>query len=377
MRTLAILGVVVGLVLSSPAGAQALPSIAPSFTLDTGDPSPCNEFACFRSSAFDGDTLVGIGAEFPSIFVWVRDSAGAWSQQAVFAHPDPSAPPFDQDFGSLLALSGNDLVVSGGALGGLLVFHRSGTTWSYRQTLPTFGSIDLENGILVGTDANGVAAYEKGAGGLFRKRATLKLPRFVDGYLSGPVELDRNTAVIAGGDDADGAVFIFQRLFGVWLFAQKLSAPPAAAGGRFGAALAIDRDRIAVGAPSVVGLDATRPGVVQTYARRGLQWQAGQLLANPVPTVDDEGDVDGYVRAFGDAVDLEGRRLVASARRPSYPYAPFVPANYVYDLTGSSWVLSAMLEAGPARALELSGNSVLVDAISLRVGTAPVIFDLP
>ena len=372
MRRLAIVGVVVGLVLSSPAGAQAIPSVPPSFVLDAGEPSPCFVFACYSHSALDGDTLVGVGAGVPNVYVWVRDSAGAWSQQAVLVRPDPNAPPFDQEFGSLLAIDGDDVVVSGGALGGLLVYHRDGTSWSYRQTLPGSGYLDLENGTLVTIDESGFAAYEKGAGGLFRKRATLKLPRFVDGYLSGPVELDRNTAVIAGGDDVDGAVFVFQRLFGVWLFAQKLAAPPAAAGGGFGAAVAIDRDRIAVGAPGVPGLDATRPGVVQTYARRGLQWRTVELLSNPIPI-----ESDGYERAFGVAVDIEGRRLVAGARNPSYPFAPFVPANYVYELTGNTWVLSAVLEAGGAQSVEVSGHSVLVDAIRLRYGATPTLFDLP
>jgi hypothetical protein len=372
MKALAIVGVVVGVALSVPAGAQELPSIPRSFELDSGEPSPCFVFACFNHSAFDGDTLVAVGANLPNVYVWVRDSSGAWSQQAVLTRPDPNAPSFDQEFGSLLAIDGDDVVVSGGALGGLLVYQRRGTTWSYRQTLPGSGYLDLENGTLVTTDASGFAVYEKGAGGLFRKRATLKLPRFVDGYLSGPVELDRNTAVIAGGDDADGAVFVFQRLFGVWLFAQKLAAPPAAAGGGFGTAIAIDHDRIAVGAPGVLGSDAIRPGVVQTSVRRGLQWRAFELLTNPIST-----ERDGYERPFGVTVDLEDRRLVAGAGNPSYPYAPFVPANYVYELTGGSWALSAALEASAAQALQLSGDSVLVDTILLRYGTLPTIFDLP
>ena len=369
MRTLANVAVVIGLALSSPAGAQEVPSIAPTFQLDTGDPSPCNEFACYRSSTFDGNTLVAIGAEFPSIYVWVRDSAGAWSQQAVFAHPDPSAPPFDQDLGSLLALDGDDLVLSGGALGGLLVFHRSGTTWSYTQTLPSADYLDLENGHLIATDSGAFVIYEKSAG-LFRKRATLRLPRSVDGYLSGPVELDRNTALVAGGDEADGAVFVFQRFFGAWLFVQKLAAPPAAAGGGFGAAVAIDHDRIAVSAPNVPGLDANRPGVVQTYARRGLRWRAADLLSNPLPS-------DEHSRAFGDAIAIDGGRLLVSARRPSYPYAPFIPANYVYAHTAGGWQLSAVLEADPARAVELSGSTAFVDAARLRLGTTPVFFELP
>lgn len=373
MRTLAIVGVVIGLALSSPAQAQAqVPSIASSFELNDGDPNPCMEFACFTTSAFDGNTLVAVGAEFPNIFVWVRDSAGVWSQQAVFGHPDPNAPPFNQYLGSLIALDGDDLVLSGGETGGVLVFHRSGTTWSYVQTLPTADFLDLEDGHLVSSEGGNFIAYAKGAGGLFRKRATLKLPRFVEGYLSGPVELDHDTAVIAGGDDADGAVFIFQRVLGVWLFVQKLAAPPAAAGGGFGAAVAIDRDRIAVGAPAVAGLDATRPGVVQTYARRGLRWRPTQLLSNPLPV-----ESDGYARAFGGVLDLEGRRLVVSSARPYYPYAPPVTANYAYELTASGWDLSAALEAGPARVVEVSGSSVLIDVSLLRLGTAPNIFALP
>ncbi|RYZ02409.1 MAG: hypothetical protein EOO73_31840 [Myxococcales bacterium] len=371
MRTLAFVGIAVGLTLSCPASAQDLPLISPSFTLEGATPSPCFEFACFKLSAFDGDTLAAVGAQYPAVYVFVRDAAGAWSQQAVLLHPDAGEDPRDPEFGDHLALQGDDLVVSGGQLGGLLVYHRTGTTWSYRQTLPSTGSVDLENGILVSTGADGnFAAYEKGAGGLFRQRATLKLPRSVDGYLSGPVELDRNTAIIAGGDDTDGAVFIFQRLLGVWLFVQKLPAPPAAAGGGFGTALAIDRDRIAVGAPDVPGLDVTRPGVVQTYARRGLQWRTVELLTNPVPP-------DGNYRAFGNALDLQGERLVISARRPSYPYASYIPGNYLYELTGNRWALSAIIDASASHAVELSGSSLLVDINLLRYGTLPTIVDLP
>jgi hypothetical protein len=370
MRTLAIMGVVIGLGLSSPAEAQVPVSIPPSFELEQGDPSPCFVFACYNRSALDGDTLVAVGAALSKVYVWVQDEAGTWSQQAVLEHPDPSAPEFDQDFGALLAIDGDDLVVSGGTMGGLLVFHRSGTIWSHQQTLPSSSYIDLEYGTLVASDSNGFVVYERVAGGLFQKRATLKLPRFVDGYLSGPVELDRNTAVIAGGDDVDGAVFVFQRLFGIWLFVQKLAAPPAAAGGGFGSAVAIDHDHIAVGAPGVPGLDATRPGVVQTYARRGLHWRASDLLDNPVPP-------DGEYRAFGAALDLQGKQLLISASPPAYPYAEFVPANYLYELAGNSWAVSAVLEADAARAVELSGNRVLVDEIRLRYGTTPTVFDLP
>lgn len=361
------------LLVAAPAGAQGSPSVVPaSFVLEEGEPSPCFEFACYRGSVLDRQTLVAIGAQLASAYVWVRDSAGTWSQQAVLAHPDPNASWRDSTFAAALALDGDDLVLSAGELGGWLVFRRSGTTWSYRQTLPgTAGTLDLKNGILVATDTSGsFVVYEKGAGGLFRKRATLRLPRFIDGYLSGPVELDANTAVIAGGDDTDGAVFIFQRLLGVWLFAQKLSAPPAAAGGGFGTALAIDHDRIAVGAPDVPGLDPDRPGVVQTYARRGLQWRAGQLLVNPVPP-------DGNHRSFGTVVDIEGRRLLASAGAPYYPYAPYLPSAYLFALDGNQWTLAAALDAGPAVALELSGNVALVDADRLRYGSTPIVFDLP
>ena len=215
--------------------------IASSFSLFDQDPSPCFVFACHQTSAFDGDTLVAVGAIVPRVYVWVRDSSGQWSEQAVLSRPGEEEPQFDQEFGSLLAIDGDDLVVSGGALGGLLVYQRSGTTWSYRQTLPSSSYLDLEHGTIIATDESDFVIYEKGAGGSFRRRASLKLPSYVDGYLSGPVELDRNTAVIAGGDDADGAVFVFQRLFGLCFFAQKLAAPPAAAGGGFGAAVAIDR----------------------------------------------------------------------------------------------------------------------------------------
>ncbi len=87
--------------------------------------------------------------------------------------------------------------------------------------------------------------------------------------------------------------------------------------------------------------------------------------------------LDNNRRAFGDAIDLEGGRLLVSARPPAYPYAPFIPANYVYALTASGWALSAVLERGPARTVQLSGNIAFVDAIRLRLGTTPTVFDLP
>lgn len=370
-RTLSIAGLIVGLAFASPVSAQQPPdAVPPSFVLEqSGDPSSCFEFACYNHSAFDGDTLAAVGAVQPIVYLWVRDSAGNWSQQATVRHPDPNA---STGFGAEIALDGDDLVVTASLSSEVLVYHRSGSAWSYRQTLPGgSASLDLENGILLTTDAVGAfVVYEKGAGGLFRKRATLKLPRFVDGYLSGPVELDSNTAIIAGGDAADGAVFIFQRLFGVWIFAQKLAAPPAAADGGFGAAIAIDRDRIAVGAPNVAGVDETRPGVVQTYARRGLQWRAGELLTNPLPP-------DGYYRQFGTALDIQGRRLLIGVALTGDPFAPRPPSVYLYELSGQAWNLTTVLDAAGARAIEFSGNSVLVDAYRYRYGTTPIIFDLP
>ena len=86
---------------------------------------------------------------------------------------------------------------------------------------------------------------------------------------------------------------------------------------------------------------------------------------------------DGWQRAFGTALDLEGRQLLVSTRAPGDPYASFSPANFLYDLQGSRFVVSAALAGGPAVSVHLAGERALVDAHRIRYGTTPTVFDLP
>jgi len=86
-----------------------------------------------------------------------------------------------------------------------------------------------------------------------------------------------------------------------------LLAPDGAYSDKFGAAVAIDGDTIAVGAPQHSGSDiAIWAGVVYIFVRASGTWRLQAELTSDVPS---------YNSFFGRSVALEGDTLVAGADR--------------------------------------------------------------
>jgi hypothetical protein len=118
------------------------------------------------------------------------------------------------------------------------------------------------------------------------------------------------------------------------------------------------------------GLEETRPGAVHLYFRRGfLGWVPGRTLTNPIP-------YDGEQRSFGDAVDIQAGRLLASGSTV-YPFAAYVPMIYLYEFGAEGFRPVALLDAAAARSVKLSRGSALVDVRGVRFGTVPQVFELP
>lgn len=170
----------------------------------------------------------------------------------------------------------------------------------------------------------------------------------------------KTLAVAAPGDDDfgpnAGSVYVFIRVDDQWVFQAKLKALDLESDDRFGSSLAVDGDRIVVGAQEQ---DSVAPsgGALYVFERSGAEWrQTARLL----PDLAEE--------QLGVSVRLQGNTVVAGAlwgRSGSDPAG----AVYVFDLVNGAWTKSARLvhdqpHSGDrfGESLDLSGNVLAIGA---------------
>lgn len=236
----------------------------------------------------DGDTIVvgapGTGGGRGSVvpYAW---SGNAWVRGAAQTTPGGAT---DSGLGAFVSLSGDtflasardDDIVGGPAnAGSISAFVRSGGVWAFEQRWfePTpaagerfGGSIDLQAGgyaAVVGSPQHDVgAAADQGVAYLYVRSA--------DGWQAGAtlvhdgpnsaggdqfgasVAFDGHNLILVGApndDDAHGAAYYYQSRAGVWSMAQKIDWLSTGCSGRYGASVALDSGRAAVGGPTASG----------------------------------------------------------------------------------------------------------------------------
>ncbi len=232
-------------------------------------------------------------------------------------------------FGAAVSMHGNTALIGASAHdevirdeGAAYIFERDGPAWreTAKLTAPDpleedkFGwSVSISGTTaVVGTPLADFVARDDGAVYIFDKiegtwAFTTKLTA-PDGARSGDnygwaVSLDGDTlAVGVPGDDDDGessgSVYVYKRLNGQWFLLQKLTAPDASAGDRFGFALCLRGDRLIIGAPDASPFDEYQIGRAYLYERVGNTWQFKSFLPN---VSGNDGD------RFGLRVAIEGR----------------------------------------------------------------------
>jgi hypothetical protein len=230
-----------------------------------------------RSLSLDGDTLA-VGAPFTSntglpnnfgrVFVYTR-SGGTWTKQQEII--DASPPGTSDDFGNIVILRGNALVigsrrsVTSGYVPYVAAATRSGSTWSIVQRILEPPGI--------GTSGNaqfGLALAWSGT--------TLAI--------GAPAAGDEGSA------SGNGRVYLYNSAPGTFALAQTLrqaDGTNTSISSRFGATLAIDGDRLLVAAPntSFAGTGGTFAGAAYAYERTGGAFQLAARLraASPDDTV--------------------------------------------------------------------------------------------
>lgn len=180
-----------------------------------------------------------------------------------------------------------------------------------------------------------------------------------------PAEASSNGVQNDNGAANSGAVYLFRRVGSAWSQEKYLKAPNIDVGDRFGSAVAMDGDTLAVGAfdedsSSTATPDNGAPGsgAVYVYRRDGVAWNLeAYLKASPIV----EGD------GFGVAVALQGDVLVVGAMLHD-GVVPDSGAAFVFRRSGTTWIQEAVLKASTEMKNSFFGTSVAVDGDAVVVG---------
>ncbi len=296
-----------------------------------------NYFAKFGGAvAVSGDYIIvgahwdaGSGQQSGAVYIY-RWTGSQWTQQTRIVPDDVGE---GDEFGFSVAADGDRIVIGthfddvlGTDSGSAYVYRRVADAWIQEAKLvPDDGSEGDQFGSAVAIDGDRIAVCaqldddngtDSGSAYVFRlvngqwQQETKLLPD--DGvagqYFGSSVALRGDRAAIGAARDADngswsGAVYVFRATTEPWALEAKIKPPDGARNDLFGTAVAMDGDRLVVGA---IGDGDAAPdgGSIYVFRRNGSQWvQEGKLLAS---------DADSNDR-LGSAVALSGDRVLAGA----------------------------------------------------------------
>ncbi|WP_295390043.1 glucan biosynthesis protein [uncultured Thiodictyon sp.] len=358
-----------------------LPPPQPGPRIMFGDSDPGDLIG--QSVATSGGTLaVGapvIKGRLGSVYLFKYTPLGVIAQRRLTPHDGMAG---DQ-FGAALAMTKDTLVVA--AHGAAYVFVRRGQDWAQQARLPVpngdgFSALGYAVAISGDTVAVGVPGddgdkagpmTDYGAVYVFRRygetwssEAVLRAAdRAAWDHFGAALALDGDRLAIgAPGDDYPGAweqgsVYLFQRSANGWAQSAKFTEP----GGwqDYGAAVALSGDRLLVGVPRAHDNAArTAGGAVCAYTRHPDAWSLDECLRR----------VDGKQGdAFGAAVSLNGLTAVIGAPGASGGHG----AAWVYRSAKGEWHQGTELN-GLAGVGGQFGAAVATDGTSLLVGAPPV-----
>jgi hypothetical protein len=347
--------------------------------------------------ALSGDTVVigaplndGIYYDQGVVYVFAR-SGGTWTQQQKLWAGDGEAGDF---FGAAVALDGDTLVV--GAVGddiganydqgSVYVFTRVSGWWADQQKLTANDGAagdSLGYSVALGGDTLVAGAYaddtgsnvEQGSAYVFTRSGGAQPAWTQQQKLSASdgaagdsfgsaVALDDDTLVAcAPFDDIaanpnQGSAYVFTRSGGVWTQQQKLSASDGAADDRFGYAVALSDDKLAVGSPyDTVGFNYQQ-GSVYAFARNGAVWTERQKLSAEDGMGEDR---------FGSAVALGGETLVVGAPNDVTGSGVELGSASVFAFIGS-WVPQETLTTPTGASNEVFGHAVALSNDTVMAG---------
>ncbi len=312
-------------------------------------------------------------AESGAAYIFKR-SGGAWIQEAYVKASDARAA---DTFGTSVAVSGETVVVGSPGYdgypswvnaqnpygssnsGAAYVFKRSGGTWSQQALLkPANGYSEFAFGSSVAVSGNSIIVgspreYYNGAG--------------VNPPAPGPARHE------------SGAAYVFVEDQSGWTEQVYLKATNPSAFDHFGASVAMDGDRVVIGAPheqgSGMGVNPPdnnafqRAGAAYIFSRTGTTWTADAYLKASNTGADD---------TFGTSVAISGATVVVGAPGEDGSGTGINPATdenaaqagaaYLFVLNAGNWTPLAYFKGANGGKEDLLGYSVAVSGGTVIAG---------
>lgn len=371
--------------------------------MTAGDGAAGDQFG--NSVALDGETAV-IGAYFAQIggnaqqgaaYIFEQDPSPSttWSETLKLFNTNGRADDF---FGIRVDIDADTVLVGASQSGnrtfddqGLAqIFIRVNGSWQFHQTLSPYdvsGEYKFGQSVAISGDfaVMGAPYPNSGASGRVYIAQRGSVPWFDDPFvtpadgMSGDnfglaVAVEGDTAVIGAnnayiastGNFNQGAVYIYERINGVWTEGQKLIASDGQDGDQFGNAVALDGDTLLIGAWQASYGGIFGRGAAYVFTRSNGVWSEQDKLENPTPTQDDY---------FGRAMALEGNTAVVGA--PGKDVAANVDQGVAFTFTrsGNLWSFEQQINHPDpesfnsfGRAVAIEGNTLLISASGASVG---------
>lgn len=373
---------------------ESLEAVGQSAKLIAEDGAAGDDFG--QSVAVSGDTVV-VGAYRDNVggnqgqgsaYVFIKNGT-VWTQQAQLAAA--SGASLDA-FGSGVAIEGETIVVGAGFAdvngnadqGSAYIFTRSGTVWTQQARLAasdggagdTFGyDVDISGNTIIvsaagdtigGNQSQGAAYIFVGSGAAWTEQAKLTA---ADGAAQDQfgysVDISGDTALVGAGSDtvganqAQGSAYIFVRNGTAWTQQAQLVAADGAALDFFGRAVALSNDTAVVGA-SNYRVNANRgQGAAYVFVRSGAAWTLQSRLTAADGEMSDQ---------FGFSVAIEGDTIVAGANADDIGANSNQGSAYVFTRSGASWTQRQRLTADDGAASDIFGSSVSIGGNDIIVG---------
>lgn len=326
-----------------------------------GSDTTTNDNFGFATAQSGSTVIVGAihhSANDGSAYIFLRSSAGKWSQQAEL-HPPASVK--GGAFGFAVAISGNTAAVAApfaaSDSGAVYVYSRANGKWKLKASFVSSPGVELgwsvallKTTLITGApgQGKGAAFVFIGSGATWKQQAVLT-PTDSGGAFGVAVSLSGAmapfTAVVGASshNSSTGAAYVFQGSGSSWRQKAELVAKDGAAGDEFGSAVANSGTTIVVGAPQEGG---TAAGAAYIFTGSSSTFTQQAKLV-PEDGTSNEG--------FGEIIALSGNLIAVGS--------PLASSAYLYKGSGKVWAEDAEPDGSG-----LFGDSLALSSSTLVVG---------